>query len=125
MNTKTLILVLAAMGASLLSYVAGAAPPPNPAPQARVVLADLDLTSASGQVTLERRLAVAARRVCAPLEGRGVRLHHRWRACLDRAASRALQEVREKRVAANAVRHATGCSAPRQAEIRSALDGMR
>lgn len=59
---------------------------------AAVSYADLNLGNAAGAAAMYRRLDRAARRVCAPLDGRRG-LKAPWRECVNRAIASAVEQV--------------------------------
>ena len=73
------------------------APPPGTAAQpatasapSRVVsYADLNLGTTAGQQALQRRIAAAARSVCAPLDGLPLKQAAEYRACVAQPTARA------------------------------------
>ena len=80
------------MSTLALTRVADAAPAPD-RPQAIVHFADLDLSRSQGVAVLYRRLRAAAETVCAPLDGRDLARHMRFKACAQSALSEAVAEV--------------------------------
>jgi UrcA family protein len=65
------------------------APPPGTAASRVVSYADLNLGTTAGQQALQRRIAAAARSVCAPLDGLPLKQAAEYRACVAQATARA------------------------------------
>ena len=86
--------------ASLLAFTAAPALAEPPAPAtAKVQLADLDLSTASGQRALDRRLSVAAREVCGTASPADLSGQNEARRCFnDTLAS--IASARDQRIAA-------------------------
>jgi UrcA family protein len=62
-------------------------------PQVKVGFSDLDLTRTQGAAALYGRIHVAAREVCAPLDGRSLREAFGFRTCVGEAVARAVTQV--------------------------------
>jgi UrcA family protein len=75
-------LVAAVASLALLSGITQAA---TPTASRTVQYGDLNLATTAGQRALQQRVRGAARQVCAPLEGQGLRERRDWRACRAQA----------------------------------------
>jgi UrcA family protein len=84
--------ILAAMCGIALTTAAGAEDSFSEPLTAVVSYADLNLNGEPGAKEMYARLRAAARKVCAPLEGRGAK-KITWGACVDQAIARAIGEV--------------------------------
>jgi UrcA family protein len=62
-------------------------------PQVVVHFADLDLSRSQGAAVLYQRLRAASETVCAPLDGRDLERHVRFKECVQSALSTAVAEV--------------------------------
>lgn len=94
-----LLVVLLAAGATAMA--AGSA-----ASQIAVKVADLNLQTEAGRHELERRLTIAARKVCPDADSRNLRARMAGRACVNRAVEEALGQVEERQLAgAPALKH--------------------
>ena len=86
--------------ATLLTFAAAPALAEAPAPAtAKVQIADLDLSTASGQRALDRRLSVAAKEVCGTASPADVAGQNEARRCFKNTLSSIASE-RDKRIAA-------------------------
>jgi len=94
MNRQILVALVAISGA--LAVDAAVASSWDEPPHAVVRIADLDLKSAAGVATLRSRIESAARRVCAPLDGRTLQQKRARTACIARATDEALAAVIER-----------------------------
>jgi UrcA family protein len=81
----------AILGATAIASTAGTSR--ADAPGIDVKYGDLDLTKASGAVTLYGRIYAAARQVCAPVEGRSLDESTAWKDCVTQAIARAVADV--------------------------------
>jgi UrcA family protein len=92
----TLRLTIATALLGLLSIQGAAAGDAGKVSQQKVVkYADLDLSAAAGAQTLYMRLRSAAKRVCAPADGRALDQHMRYRACVDESMANAVAAVNQ------------------------------
>ncbi len=95
--SRSLRLTMAAVAASMFAVAApyASAAPSSAVLVARVVVnyADLKLDTEQGAAALQRRLEVAAHRVCGTPDGRELRLSRQARDCAAAAVARAVEEV--------------------------------
>jgi UrcA family protein len=93
MNPFRAVLITAAT-ASGIAFAAPVFAGDPTEPQSVVVkYGDIDLTSERGAKALYTRLRAASRRVCSSLEGRDLRMHELWKACYDRALTKAVVDL--------------------------------
>lgn len=98
------IALLAGAGSAAVAKEVTVIAPPIDALTERVSYADLNLASASGARTLEKRVIGATRRVCAPLEMRDTLLEHGYCRSFARKGARPQMDraiLRARQLAAN------------------------
>lgn len=93
----TLALSIAVSGATIATPVLAG----SDLPTAQVSLAGIDMNSPAGQKTLERRIHVAATKVCPAGEGSGLGVIMAQQACYKKAVAEARAQVREYRSDSN------------------------
>jgi UrcA family protein len=89
----------AVMLAALLATGAAALAAGSVARQVAVKVSDLDLQTEAGRQELQRRVTLAARKVCPDVDSRTLRTKMAGRACVDRAVREALGQVGERQLA--------------------------
>jgi UrcA family protein len=125
MHVNTRILMIMGLSASLFPFAVIATPAIGDALEAKVAIGDVDSTTAAGQARIEHRIDLAARKVCAPFEGRSVRQRQAWRTCVDQAAERARSTVEQRLAATRTAQRVASCESSAPSEIRTALDAVR
>jgi UrcA family protein len=94
MNARFLLVPAALLCATLsLGSAVSAAAEPVQARTARISFADLDLASAAGRATLERRVAAAADNLCRLNGLTDLRTYRASEACFDRTVDQALRKI--------------------------------
>lgn len=92
-SAAVLALALLGLGGLPALAAAGGANAEPGAPRATVQVGDLNLDSRAGVSTLYRRLAQAARAVCASLDGRTLREREAYAQCRRESLERAVRDV--------------------------------
>ena len=96
MKARSIIFSLAAAAAAILPAAATAAPIlVEAAPSVKVSYADLDIGAPAGRATLDRRIAGAAKQVCASGFDVDFKMAQEGRICIKKAVASAQLQVEE------------------------------
>ena len=107
------LLLLAALASAATLGAATAAFGDTAVPYVRVKISDLDLSKPAGTEALYRRLKSAASVVCSTYEDRLPALYFPWKACVNGALDRAVEEVANAQLTAyHLAKTARSASAP-------------